>query len=128
VTVNLDGTGRAEVNTGIGFFDPCSRLLSKHSLIDLNLKAEGDLHVDSHHTVEDVGICLGKALMQALGDKSRHSSLRERHAFPMDEVLVTSAVDFKWPAFLRLASSGSVGDAGRLQRPARRGILASGGN
>jgi Imidazoleglycerol-phosphate dehydratase len=67
LTVNLDGTGRAEVNTGIGFFDHMLTLLAKHSLIDLNLKAEGDLHVDSHHTVEDVGICLGKALTQALG-------------------------------------------------------------
>jgi imidazoleglycerol-phosphate dehydratase len=98
LTVNLDGTGRAEVNTGIGFFDHMLTLLAKHSLIDLNLKAEGDLHVDSHHTVEDVGICLGKALLQALGDKAgirRYGSA----TLPMDEVLVTSAVDLSGRPF-----------------------------
>jgi imidazoleglycerol-phosphate dehydratase len=98
LTVNLDGTGRAEVNTGVGFFDHMITLLAKHSLIDLNLKAEGDLHVDSHHTVEDVGICFGKALMQALGDKAgirRYGSA----TLPMDEVLVTSAVDLSGRPF-----------------------------
>ena len=99
LTINLDGTGRAEINTGIGFFDHMLTLLAKHSLIDLTLKAEGDLHVDSHHTVEDVGICLGKALMQALGDKNgirRYGSA----TVPMDEVLVNSAVDLSGRPFL----------------------------
>src|SRR5262245_17081022 len=90
--LNLDGVGRTEIATGIGFFDHMLTLLAKHSLIDLIVKATGDLHVDCHHTVEDVGICLGKALSEALGDKAgirRYGSA----TVPMDEVLVTSAVD-----------------------------------
>jgi imidazoleglycerol-phosphate dehydratase len=92
LTVNLDGSGTADLHTGIGFFDHMLDLLAKHSLIDLTAKAEGDLHVDAHHTVEDVGICFGKALIQALGDKAgirRYGSA----TVPMDEALVTSAVD-----------------------------------
>ncbi|HEV3259377.1 MAG TPA: imidazoleglycerol-phosphate dehydratase HisB [Gemmataceae bacterium] len=88
----VDGTGRAEVSTGVGFFDHMLTLLAKHSLVDLTVKAEGDLHIDPHHTVEDVGICYGKALAQALGDKAgirRYGSV----TVPMDEVLVTAAVD-----------------------------------
>src|SRR5437870_1718584 len=68
--LNLDGTGQATVATGIGFFDHMLTLLAKHSLLDLFVEAQGDLHIDAHHTVEDVGICLGKALVQALGDKA----------------------------------------------------------
>jgi imidazoleglycerol-phosphate dehydratase len=92
LSVNLDGTGRAQVETGIGFFDHMLTLLAKHSLIDLTVEAAGDLHVDAHHTVEDVGICYGLALAQALGDKSgirRYGSA----TLPMDEVLVTAALD-----------------------------------
>src|SRR5437868_13327819 len=92
LAIDLDGTGKAEVATGIGFFDHMLTLLAKHSLIDLTVRAEGDLHVDPHHTVEDVGICFGKALAQALGDKAgirRYGSA----LLPMDEVLVTAAVD-----------------------------------
>src|SRR5437660_11632401 len=70
LAVNLDGTGLSKLSTGIGFFDHMLTLLAKHSLIDLTIEARGDLHVDAHHTVEDVGICLGKALTQALADKS----------------------------------------------------------
>jgi imidazoleglycerol-phosphate dehydratase len=98
VEVNLDGTGQAKLTTGIGFFDHMLTLLAKHSLIDLAVQAQGDLHVDSHHTVEDVGICLGKALAQALGDKAgirRYGSA----TIPMDEVLVTAAVDLSGRAF-----------------------------
>ena len=62
LSLTVDGQGRADINTGIGFFDHMLTLLAKHSLIDLTLKAEGDLHVDAHHTVEDVGICFGKAV------------------------------------------------------------------
>jgi imidazoleglycerol-phosphate dehydratase len=96
--VDLDGSGRAEVATGVGFFDHMLTLLAKHSLVDLTLKAEGDLHVDAHHTVEDVGICFGKALAQALGDKAgirRYGSA----TVPMDEALVTSAVDLSGRPF-----------------------------
>src|SRR5260370_40764822 len=85
--LDLDGAGRAEVVTGVGFFDHMLTLLAKHSLCDLTVKAEGDLHIDPHHTVEDVGICLGKALVQALGDKAgirRYGSA----TLPMDESLV----------------------------------------
>lgn len=92
LVLDLDGTGRADVVTGVGFFDHMLTLLAKHSLIDLTVKADGDLHVDAHHTVEDVGICLGRALAQALGDKAgirRYGCM----TLPMDETLVTSAVD-----------------------------------
>jgi len=98
LTVNLDGAGQADVHTGIGFFDHMLALLAKHSLMDLTLKAEGDLHVDAHHTVEDVGICFGKAVVQALGDKAginRYGSA----TVPMDEALVTSAVDLSGRPF-----------------------------
>jgi imidazoleglycerol-phosphate dehydratase len=99
LALDLDGTGRAEVATGVGFFDHMLTLLAKHSLIDLNVKAVGDLHVEAHHTVEDVGICYGKALIQALGDKAgirRYGSA----TVPMDETLVTSAVDLSGRPFL----------------------------
>src|SRR6516165_2311846 len=98
VEVNLDGTGQAKLTTGIGFFDHMLTLLAKHSLIDVTVQAQGDLHVDPHHTVEDVGICLGKALVQALGDKAgirRYGSA----TVPMDEVLVTAAVDLSGRAY-----------------------------
>jgi len=98
LNLDLDGTGRAELATGVGFFDHMLTLLAKHSLIDLAISARGDLHVDPHHTVEDVGICLGKALAQALADKTgirRYGSA----TLPMDEVLVTSAVDLSGRPF-----------------------------
>ncbi len=69
VTVNLDGNGVANINTGIGFFDHMLEQLSKHSLIDINIDANGDLHIDSHHTAEDTGITLGQAIKEAIGDK-----------------------------------------------------------
>jgi imidazoleglycerol-phosphate dehydratase len=98
LTIDLDGAGRAEVATGVGFFDHMLTLLAKHSLIDLKLDAKGDLHIDPHHTVEDVGICFGKALAQALGDKA--GIRRYGHmTLPMDEVLVTSAVDLSGRPF-----------------------------
>ena len=93
VEVDLDGTGIAKLATGIGFFDHMLELFAKHSLIDLTVKAAGDLHVDGHHTVEDVGLALGKAMVQALGDKR---GIRRYGFFilPMDEARVTTAVDF----------------------------------
>ena len=95
---DLDGTGQSQLATGIGFFDHMLNLLSRHSLIDLRVEAQGDLHVDAHHTVEDVGICLGRALAQALGDKAgvrRYGSA----TLPMDEALVTAAVDLSGRPF-----------------------------
>jgi imidazoleglycerol-phosphate dehydratase len=92
LSLNLDGAGRADVSTGVGFFDHMLTLLARHALVDLAVKAVGDLHVDAHHTVEDVGICLGKALAQALGDKAGIRRYGDA-TLPMDETLVTAAVD-----------------------------------
>ncbi len=98
LSLDLDGGGRADVATGVGFFDHMLTLLAKHSLIDLSVKADGDLHVDAHHTVEDVGICYGRALAQALGDKA--GIRRYGHVtLPMDEALVTVAVDLSGRPF-----------------------------
>ncbi len=98
LAIDLDGTGRADVATGVGFFDHMLTLLAKHSLIDLTVKADGDLHVDAHHTVEDVGICYGRALAQALGDKA--GIRRYGHmTVPMDEALATVAVDLSGRPF-----------------------------
>jgi imidazoleglycerol-phosphate dehydratase len=90
--LSLDGSGQADVQTGVGFLDHMLTLLAKHGAFDLRVHAKGDLHVDQHHTVEDVGICLGQALRQALGDKM---GIRRYGHFtlPMDETLVTAAVD-----------------------------------
>ena len=91
--LNLDGTGQADIETGVGFFDHMLELFTKHSAIDLKIRANGDLHVDQHHTVEDTGICLGQAIRQALGDKA---GIRRYGHFtlPMEETLVTVAIDF----------------------------------
>jgi imidazoleglycerol-phosphate dehydratase len=92
VELDLDGSGRADISTGVGFYDHMLASLARHSLIDLTVHAEGDVHVDAHHTVEDVAIAFGDALRQALGDKSGirrfGSSL-----IPLDEALVQCAVD-----------------------------------
>ncbi len=98
LTLNLDGTGKAEIATGIGFFDHMLTLLAKHSLVDLSVQAQGDLHVDPHHTVEDVGICLGMAVVKALGDKAGIRRFGNA-ILPMDEVLVTAAVDLSGRPF-----------------------------
>lgn len=92
ISLDLDGVGAADVETGIGFFDHMLEAFARHSLIDLAVRAQGDLHVDGHHTVEDTGIVLGQAILRALGDKRgvrRFGSL----ALPMDEALVLAAVD-----------------------------------
>lgn len=97
--LNLDGAGQAQISTGVGFFDHMLTLLAKHALFDLTVEAHGDLDVDQHHTVEDVGICFGKALLQCVGDKS--GMTRYGHmTLPMDETLATSAVDLGGRAFL----------------------------
>jgi imidazoleglycerol-phosphate dehydratase len=97
--LNLDGGGTAEVATGVGFFDHMLTLLGKHAAMDLSIKARGDLEVDQHHTVEDVGICLGQAVKEALGDKA---GIRRYGHFtlPMEETLVTSALDLSGRSFL----------------------------
>lgn len=92
VSLDLDGTGQASVTTGIGFFDHLLVLLARHALLDLDVRAEGDLHVDEHHTVEDVGLVLGRALDAALGDRTgirRYGDVR----LPMDEALASCALD-----------------------------------
>src|SRR4029077_2172012 len=98
LALNLDGTGRHDIVTGVGFFDHMLTHVARHGLFDLTVKCQGDLHVDSHHTVEDVGICFGKALAQALGDKSgirRYGSA----TVPMDEALATAVVDLSGRPF-----------------------------
>jgi imidazoleglycerol-phosphate dehydratase len=98
-TVNLDGEGRFDVKTGVGFFDHMMEQLSRHSLIDITLKADGDLHIDDHHTVEDSGIALGQAVAKALGDRKgirRYGSCD----LVMDETLSRCAIDVSGRAFL----------------------------
>jgi imidazoleglycerol-phosphate dehydratase len=99
LSLNLDGTGQATLKTGVGFFDHMLTHLARHGLFDLTVACDGDLHIDAHHTVEDIGICFGKALTQALGDKAgirRYGSA----TVPMDETLVTAAVDLSGRPFL----------------------------
>ncbi len=99
VTVKLDGAGRAEVATGIGFLDHMLDLLARHSRIDLAVKAKGDLHIDQHHTTEDVGIVLGQAVKQALGDMRGITRYADVHV-PMDETLTRVAIDISGRAVL----------------------------
>ena len=99
VSVDVDGTGRAEIETGVGFFDHMLDQLSRHSLIDMTIKAKGDLHIDDHHTVEDTGIAIGQALSKALGERRgimRYASLD----LAMDETLTRAAIDVSGRPFL----------------------------
>ena len=99
VSLNLDGSGRSDIATGIGFFDHMLEQLSRHSLIDMEVKAKGDTHIDDHHTVEDTGIAIGKALAEALGERrgvSRYASLD----LAMDETLTKAAVDVSGRPYL----------------------------
>ena len=99
VKLNLDGEGKCDIATGIGFLDHMLTLLAKHSFMDLTVKAKGDLEVDSHHTVEDIGIVLGEALQEALGDKA--GIHRYGNCFiPMDETLAQVCLDFSGRPFL----------------------------
>jgi len=111
VRINLDGTGKANLSTGIGFFDHMLDQIARHGLIDLDIQAKGDLHIDGHHTVEDVGITLGQAFAQAVGDK--RGLRRYGHAYvPLDEALSRVVVDFSGRPGLHMRvpfKSGMVG-------------------
>lgn len=99
VTVDLDGTGRSQISTGVGFFDHMLDQLSRHSLIDMTIKAKGDLHIDDHHTVEDTGIAIGQAIAKALGERrgiARYASID----LAMDETLTKAAIDVSGRPFL----------------------------
>ena len=99
VSIDLDGTGTYDIQTGVGFFDHMLDQLSRHSLIDMTVRAKGDYHIDDHHTVEDTGIALGQALVEALGDKR---GIRRYGAclLPMDDALVRSALDLSARPYL----------------------------
>jgi len=111
VRINLDGSGAAKLSTGIGFFDHMLDQIARHGLIDLDIQAQGDLHIDGHHTVEDVGITLGQAFAQAVGDKK--GIRRYGHAYvPLDEALSRVVVDFSGRPGLHMRvpfKSGMVG-------------------
>ncbi len=101
VTINLDGEGKSNISTGIGFFDHMLTSFAKHSLFDLEVKVNGDLHVDTHHTVEDTGIVLGEAILEAVGNKygiNRYAS----YTIPMDEALVLGAGDLSGRGFFQM--------------------------
>jgi imidazoleglycerol-phosphate dehydratase len=99
VSIALDGTGTAEIATGVGFLDHMLELFARHGLFDLTVKVTGDLHVDQHHTVEDTGLALGQALLQALGDKRGITRYADLH-LPMDETLSRIALDISGRPFL----------------------------
>jgi len=99
VAINLDGEGQASIATGIGFLDHMLELLARHSRIDLEVKAKGDLHIDQHHTTEDVGIALGQAVRKALGDLKGITRYADVHV-PMDEALTRVAIDISGRPFL----------------------------
>jgi imidazoleglycerol-phosphate dehydratase len=101
VALNVDGGGTSKISTGVGFFDHMLTHIARHGLIDLTVEATGDLHIDDHHTVEDVGIALGKALAQALGDRSGINRVGNI-AVPMDEALVFCAIDISGRGFLSI--------------------------
>jgi imidazoleglycerol-phosphate dehydratase len=99
VSVDLDGAGKATIETGVGFFDHMLDQIARHSLIDVTVRAKGDLHVDQHHTVEDVGIALGQAIRQALGDMKGITRYADVH-LPMDEAMTRCAIDISARPYL----------------------------
>jgi imidazoleglycerol-phosphate dehydratase len=111
VRLDLDGTGEAKLHTGIGFFDHMLDQIARHALVDLDIQAQGDLHIDGHHTVEDVGITLGQAVAKAVGDKK--GIRRYGHAYvPLDEALSRVVIDFSGRPGLHMEvkfKSGSIG-------------------
>jgi imidazoleglycerol-phosphate dehydratase len=109
--LDLDGTGQGQAETGVGFFDHMLTHIARHSLFDLTVRCAGDLHIDAHHTVEDVGICFGRAIVEAVGNKTGIRRYGDA-TVPMDETLVTAAVDLSgrpylvWKADLPLETLG----------------------
>nr|WP_319486879.1 imidazoleglycerol-phosphate dehydratase HisB [uncultured Cohaesibacter sp.] len=99
LSINLDGTGNYTIDTGVGFLDHMIDQLSRHSLIDMTIKAKGDLHIDAHHTAEDIGIALGQAFKEALGDKKGITRYADVH-LPMDETMTRAAVDVSGRPYL----------------------------
>lgn len=113
VALNLDGTGEAQLATGIGFFDHMLDQIARHGLIDLRIDAKGDLHIDGHHTVEDVGITLGQAFAKAVGDK--RGIRRYGHAYvPLDEALSRVTIDFSGRPGLHMDVKFTAGSIGGL--------------
>ena len=113
VRLNLDGTGESKLATGIGFFDHMLDQIARHGLIDLDVQCEGDLHIDGHHTVEDVGIAIGQAVQQAVGDK--RGLTRYGHSYvPLDEALSRVVVDFSGRPGLVLDAKFTSGTIGQL--------------
>ena len=113
VSVNLDGHGQSELSTGIGFFDHMLEQIARHGLIDLKVRAKGDLHIDGHHTVEDVGITLGQAVRKAVGDK--RGITRYGHSYvPLDEALSRVVIDFSGRPGLVLDAHFTSGMIGQL--------------
>ncbi|MEJ1156958.1 imidazoleglycerol-phosphate dehydratase HisB [Prosthecomicrobium sp. N25] len=99
VALDLDGTGRSDIRTGVGFFDHMLDQVARHGMVDLEIRAEGDLHIDQHHTVEDVGIALGQAFRKALGDMRGITRYADVH-LPMDEALTRCAIDISGRPYL----------------------------
>ena len=113
VRLNLDGTGQSSLHTGIGFFDHMLEQIARHGLIDLEVHAEGDLHIDGHHTVEDVGITIGQAFARAVGDKK--GIRRYGHAYvPLDEALSRVVIDFSGRPSLHMDVKFTAGSIGQL--------------
>lgn len=113
VKINLDGTGKSEISTGIGFFDHMLEGFSRHGLFDITVKVNGDLHVDTHHTIEDTGIVLGQAFLEALGEKKgikRYGSC----LLPMDETLAMCAVDLSGRPYLNFQADFTTERIGNL--------------
>jgi imidazoleglycerol-phosphate dehydratase len=113
VAVDLDGTGKAQISTGVGFFDHMLEQIARHALIDLTIEAKGDLHIDQHHTVEDVGITLGQALRKALGEMRGIVRYADAH-LPMDETLTRVALDISGRPFLVFRTTFSRGKIGEF--------------
>ncbi|MBN1993896.1 MAG: imidazoleglycerol-phosphate dehydratase HisB [Anaerolineae bacterium] len=113
ITLNLDGAGQSNIQTGVGFLDHMLHALARHARFDLTVRAKGDLHIDEHHTVEDVGLVLGRALAQALGDRT--GITRMGHAVvPMDEALAMVAVDFGGRGYFEFDGNFSTDRIGQM--------------
>jgi imidazoleglycerol-phosphate dehydratase len=113
VSLNVDGTGQSKLNSGIGFFDHMLDQIARHGLIDLDIQAQGDLHIDGHHTVEDIGITLGQAIAKAIGDKK--GLRRYGHAYvPLDEALSRVVIDFSGRPGLHMNVAFTSGMIGAL--------------